>query len=357
MAKKLVFFIFLLFLINLFLFADDVSNVYQATVDAGPSSMIEECVSVITGRVYINDTDIIAEGKQPIPYSKFYTDVFWEPVDNSSYYNLQELEEGCNLGWGSEKHYVAVVVGSEQGRKIVIYEPNGMRLTYDFPEIKPPKNKVWQSNGKKHEKKEDFKNRKKETRYLNLIQDSFYQKCITCANANYKNITVVADGEHNLNVFFSNGIIRHYYRKEAKDTPYFLVWEILPGGNKQEYFADETGIKKIISKSPTGKTYSWLDVNIEVKNKKKHACNLNCYNDKKVSVVTNAGKRINYDYSLDKKTKRYFLNVKNSTYGNKHFTYCEETHRFLKDYILPAKRVLNINYEKKEASRKFAFGY
>ena len=65
-------FFFLILCFFSVLFAEDFETAYQATVDADSSAMVEGCVNVMTGQLYFNELDIVADGKQPIYYSKSY---------------------------------------------------------------------------------------------------------------------------------------------------------------------------------------------------------------------------------------------------------------------------------------------
>ncbi len=340
------------FLVDFYIFADNFETNFQATVEAEPSIILENCVNLMTGQLYINDVDIIAEGKEPIYYSKSYTSIFSEPSLDYLLNRWEEFDDVRDEGWGGDKHEMAFIGYDNErhkeevrrvNRRVEIYEPHGVMLSFEFPEVKAPKNKFWDSKKDKSEKKDDFEKRKAQTRDLKLIENkNFFQRAITNAKDNYKNTKAIAYGEHNLRVKSSTGVIRHYYRKDAAFDSYSLQWEILPNGNKLEYRKDHQ-LKEIKSKSPNGKTYAWVTINTNYHHK-----------DKTTTVCTNSLKTLKYEYKDEKvkeddeKVKKTFLRHKKTPYSDEYFEYNNKKFFLLKRCIYPKNRLFQIEYFKKK---------
>ena len=346
----------LFFFINSIIFANNFETAFQATVDADESIILEKCVNLITGQLYLNDVDIIAEGKEPIFYSKSYTSLF-------SHYSLDDLinrwgefEDARNIGWGSDKHLMAYIGFDNErhkeevkrvNRRIDIYEPNGIMQSYEFFEVKAPKNKSWQSKKKKKTKKEKFEAKKASTKTLKLIENqTSYQKNITNAKDNHKNTSVIAFGEHDLQVESSDNTIRRYYRKDAGFGPYTLQWEILPNGNKIEYILHGDELREIKSKSPSGRIFSWIRLN--------ESCN---DQGKKIHIRTSSGKNIEYGYRNEKKKKEKnnnsVLRYKKSHHLNETFQYHEDKNFLLKSCTYPKNRIFHIDYYTNKKEKNF----
>ncbi|NGX43861.1 MAG: putative deoxyribonuclease RhsA [Candidatus Anoxychlamydiales bacterium] len=360
LIEKMLRLFLIFFLVNFHIFANNFETNFQATVAAEPSVMLEGCVNLMTGQLYINDVDIIAEGKEPIYFSKSYSSMFSAYSLDDIIDRWSEIEDAVNGGWGGDKH-VMTNIGYDLERKkdnlirtnrrVDVYDPNGTMLSFEFPQVKPPKKKFWDSKEEKKEKKQEFEDEKAKTRPLKLIENQhFYQRAITNAKDNYKNTTAKAHGEHNLRVKSASGAIRHYYRKDAAFGPYSLEWEILPNGNKLEYIIKDKELEEIKSKSPSGKIYARLTLNKTFQK------------DKTIVVETNSKKTIKYEYKKEKikneggvKKRKTFLGHKTSPYGDEHFEYHKNKFFLLKTCIYPKNRLFQIeyydNYKKKEWKR------
>ena len=73
------------FLITFSIFASTTNQQYALT-HGEPASMIEGCVSTITGGLYLNQPDIVVRGREPIEFSKQYI-----------HKNYQNRQGGWNL--------------------------------------------------------------------------------------------------------------------------------------------------------------------------------------------------------------------------------------------------------------------
>ena len=214
--------LFLFFFINISLFANEFETAFQATVQAEPSMTIEG-VNLMTGQLYLNQADIKAEGKEPLYYMKTYTSLFSGYSLDDLFNRWAEIEDARHVGWGSDKHMMAYIANDTDrikddikrvNRRIDVYEPNGVMLTFEFPQIESPKYKFWEMPGTKKDKKENFEMEKAAVRKLKLIEtQNFYQGGITNARDNYKNTTATADGEHFLKIKSADGTIRQSVRR------------------------------------------------------------------------------------------------------------------------------------------------
>jgi RHS repeat-associated protein len=355
MIKKLIF----SFLFFSFLSSDSLDEYFNVTIDKNNLFTIENCLNLLTGQVYFEDVDIIAEGKEPIEYGKSYNSLFSHVSLHEYLSRTKECEESVNSGWGSDKHINAYIYrfdtetkkGVMKTRYVDIYEPNGGMLRYEFPIINHPS---WTIDSEKKAKKEQaFAMKKAETKELKFRKDkSSYQKIITSAFDNYDNTKVIAIGEHALKVYLANGTVRYYYRKDAGHEAYELQYEILPNGNIKEYKLKWEIDKEILTKSPTNKIYASLKKN--TKYTKKH----DKLRDQDVTIETNSNKKAYYKYHnkrTSEKNKRDFcLTQKQTPIKNQFYDYYVYEKLLLKDIKRPNDRVLNFSYEsnKKEKDIK-----
>lgn len=348
------YFFLLFFSISFCLFSENFESEYNCTVEAESSIMLENCVNLLTGLLYINDVDIIADGKEPIYYSKSYTSIFNKYTFKDLIYRWGQFEEARTAGWGGNKHVMAYLgkdSSKKAHRRLDLYEPNGVMLAYDFPEIKEPKVKLFESKKKKNKKYEQYDFDKRQLRYLTLINNNnFYQKAITSAKDNYKNISVLARGEKNLKIKFADGRIRHYHRKDEIADIYHLEWEVLPNGNLVQYTLKGPEIDNIKSFTPNFNLFSSINFSFYAKDH----CNF-------TEGVTNTNKKIIYKYRYDKipddhndKYQSYPLREKINPYVSEIFDYYDNKSFLLKSLNYPNKRCFGFDYyyEKKQKNFK-----
>ncbi|NGX56357.1 MAG: tRNA(Glu)-specific nuclease WapA [Candidatus Anoxychlamydiales bacterium] len=357
MIKKLIFFCVFINLI----FADDFDEYFNVTIDKNNFFTIENCLNLLTGQIYFNETDIIANAKEPIEYGKSYHSLFFYPSLGKFLTRGRECEESVNSGWGSDKHLMAYIYrfnkeekkGTKKIRYLDIYEPNGAMLRYDFPIIDHPKTNFWNSKTKKELEQRKFELKKEEIRELEFKKDkSSYQQTITGAKDNYKNTKVFAIGEHDLKVYLSDGCIRYYQREEAGDRAYALKYEILLNGNIKEYTLYGEYEKEIVTKSPRDKIYAKMSFDKKFDKKKDRLT------DEYLTVETHDQKKAFYHYH-NKKTsennkKKFCLYSKKSPFKNQKFEYYKYEKLLLKDIKNPNDRILNFTFEsnKKEKDIK-----
>ena len=335
MPRRLFLFIFSIS----FLFADDFQASFETTIASDQSALVENCVSAITGHLHFNPSDIIAKGKQSIYYPKSYVSL----LNNSPYQmdSFGSLEDYLFSGWGSLKHLITMISyennNPKKRRYLNIFEPNGIKLTYIFPVIKKEKNQT----------REDHEKNKQLTRQLELSGDQniVNSRQSSSGRTNLRNNTVYRQGEHDLEIHTAYGAIRHYHRKKAANGRYYLSWEKLPNGNILEYeLQNETKLKSIMSKSPTGKSYSWVRINysenIRKENKKKEVVT-------KISINTNNNKNIEYEFVKDNDTADNMSFLKAVRFNNEQHNveYHHKTQNFLlHKYFFPQQRSLEIDY-------------
>jgi RHS repeat-associated protein len=343
MIKKLIFSFFFLS----FLFSEDLNEYFNVTIDRNNLFNIENCLNLITGQIYLDDVDILAEGKEPIEYKKYYNSLLSSVSLHEALTRYYECEESFNNGWGSDKHINAYIYRYnvekqwkvEKYRYVDIYEPNGAMLRYELPIIKHPGTKI--SENKRKKAKEKFEKKKAETKELKFKKNkNAYQRTILSAFDNYDNTKVIALGEHDLKVNLANGAIRYYHREYGGDGAYNLVYEILPNGNIKEYkFKD---IQEIITKSPTGKIYAHLKGSVKYEKKSKH------YEDQYETYETNSNKKVFYEYQrkLDKKFSGNFSLIKKETpIKNQFYDYYDGYKPLLKNIKRLNDRVLNFVFK------------
>ena len=100
----LMFFIF--FITNLF--SSSFDN-YQATIESSPSAIVDGIVNIVTGSLHINDTDLMAIGKEPLTFGKRYLNItsFDDGEKDVIRSNNAEKEEYKLSGWSFLNHTIA----------------------------------------------------------------------------------------------------------------------------------------------------------------------------------------------------------------------------------------------------------
>ena len=102
----------LLFLIPILAFAEDSAKEF-ASLEGGPSSYIEDCVSAITGDFVFDQHDTVVKGAQPFPFLRRY---------------VSREVESFSCCWVPFPHLIGVHIG--QTKCFRVLEPNMLQIEY-----------------------------------------------------------------------------------------------------------------------------------------------------------------------------------------------------------------------------------
>ncbi len=218
-----------------------------AVTENEPSALVENCVSAITGDLFLAEEDALVQGYIPLRIPRFY---------------ISGDGKGKLACWSSLNHLTAIYKGGEHEHKITIQEPNGSTFTFHAPADEvynhfykkkhPPKFRIPSSNAIQG--------------LTNTSQGEI------SAHTNLKNASVRLEGEGKyLTVHCSDCTTRrykiHHHRKhfkavfkgeESKKIKYLLESETLPSGHKVVYHHDHNDrLDEIHTKNPSeSKTYA-----------------------------------------------------------------------------------------------------
>ncbi|MBI5345850.1 MAG: hypothetical protein HZB76_01725 [Chlamydiae bacterium] len=298
------------------------------------NALVDDCVNAITGDLYLKETDIVAEAKEPLMFNKTYLYIPEEEIKNAP--NTPDLGLFLNPGWSFYKHLQADIgyynYEKKTGRRLYIFDSNGTGYIYDFEE--------------KHKKKkylsEQLALRKECPDRLNM------GRIITNAQSNQKNFSVERTTDRDLKVITPEKITRNYHRDKGANAPFFLKSEELLNGNTIYYSYDkEKRLSRIESKSKTGRVYGSFDITYfkgsNPKPGKKDSKN-NREDNGWVYVKTHTGKQIDYHFKKRKPNTQHndvwVLNDVEQTGFKQHLDYhqAKEIHFPLKEYDLQNDR-------------------
>lgn len=247
----------LFFLVTHSLFADPKDPYSLAVTEGEPASLVEDCVSAITGDLYLTDVDALIQGYVPLRLPRQY---------------LSGDGKGALAGWSFINHLDAIYKGEETEHKITIQEPNGSMFIF--------KCSAEEVYGHFHKKKHSPKFRPPaahETPGLtNTAQGDI------SGRTNLKNAYIrLEDGGKYLTVYCSDQTTRRYKvhhrhkhfkdvfkKEESKKIKYLLESETLPSGHKIIYNCDrEDRLDSIRTTSPgSNKTYALATFHYHHKN-------------------------------------------------------------------------------------------
>ena len=207
-------------------FGSNFENQHVAASRGGPSSLVDNCVSVITGDYYVHQNDYVTAGYLPIQIPRIYL---------SSSIN----QDG---GWGIK----ACVRARRIGDIIYINEPDGTPFRY-----------AWNSEKKGYD-----------------LHYSSYSQALTnicqgqiSARNDPRNHLITYEGKHFV-LHGADGSKRRYretkferdHGKRVSKYYYALDWEQVPNGNASYFTWDKHALVKIEQKDPTGAiTYSSVE--------------------------------------------------------------------------------------------------
>src|SRR3989304_10504979 len=359
MLKKIIFFLFSF----AFLLAEDSDTQSLATIESDPSAVVE-CVNVMTGQIYINDTDIISPGKEPIYFGKNYLNITDKKTnfDEIVLMSTTEIRRYGHGGWEHFDHLLAFVDYNDRldkrHRRLDVYEATGACLSYKFEKIEKENAAIFEKKSKKEKKQKACEEKKNKSEILELHKryGSFVNtsRGMISARSNYINNVVVKLNEHELKVYCVDGTIRKYFRKDAADKPYYLIDEILPNGNKIRYsYKDFKSLKKIESLDPKDRVYSSLEFDYEEKKSSKKKI----VKEYKYLLKTHNGKKIEYKYKIkdsDHDTSFYVLDSVNSYRLNENISYLPHFTFYLNEITHPNHRKYKIDYH---ISDKHSYNY
>ncbi|EKE02807.1 MAG: hypothetical protein ACD_20C00329G0001, partial [uncultured bacterium] len=312
------------------------------------STMVDDLVNITTGHLYLNKTDAIALGKEPLAFTRKYINVtdFFEDFENGLITpNEIELEEQKLSGWSYLKHTKAYVahdgaVGAE--KRLDVYDSNGSVVRFDFT----LSNKKLKNFSTPLKRRPGF---------------SGFSQCgntINSAENNYRNVKVILNTDKDITVYLANGVIRKYHRDDGGNNNFVLLEELLKNGNKISYeYANHLYTTKISTLSCNNKILSSIKIDY------KHAdwIRKNKNNDKNdkydFSITTNNGRTVNYSFNkyqilLDHKGKRdsnylFYINEVQTDLNKEKINYnlnYKNTNPLLNEYILPDGRFFKVNY-------------
>ncbi|MBS0620996.1 MAG: RHS repeat protein [Verrucomicrobia bacterium] len=222
-----------------------------AVTEGDPASLIEGCVSAITGDLYFAQDDVVVEGYVPLRLPRYYVS-----------------GDGKEEGWSFFNHLEATYRGGDVQHSITIYDTNGSSFIFDTPA-----EEVFSKYRKQHKKrkpsKHQIKFRPQAGQLLGVTNTSHRS---IGGHTNLKNARLYLEVNAETLVFqCCDQTIRsykvHHKKKHFKDIfkdeeckrlKFLLESELLPTGNKVVYNYDhEDRLTSIRTTSPNGaKTYA-----------------------------------------------------------------------------------------------------
>lgn len=244
MLKKLLFFFFSCSV----LFADD-DPYLMSDFGGEPSGMVEGCVNVITGDYVVRRDDLVVKGHEPIRM----------PIN----YSPREIRKKYKVygGWNFAEKFLTIEL--DYTDTVSVYEKSGIRVDYfyNYYAVKKglplPLKKI--PGGWANTALGDISARNNP---LNNI--------VRSKKKDPREIIVEAP----------DGSIRYYRTKESRKRveadwttrgqpiEFLLRSEVLPNGNIIQYEWEKLAgkrwrVKKIVSKSPSGKIYGWVRISYD----------------------------------------------------------------------------------------------
>jgi YD repeat-containing protein len=211
------------------LFADPKDPYSLAVTEGEPATLVEGCVSAITGDLYLTEEDALIQGYVPLRLPRQY---------------LSGDGKGTLASWSFTNHLKATYKGGETEHKITVQEPNGSTFIF-----KCPAEEVYNHfQKKKHPPKFRPPSAHETPGLTNTAQGEI------SGHSNLKNACVrLEDKGKYLTVHCSDQTTRrykvHHSRKHFKDVfkrdeskkkiKYLLESETLPSGHKVIYNYDK----------------------------------------------------------------------------------------------------------------------
>lgn len=321
--------LFSFFFAALPLFADPKDPYSLAVTEGEPAALVEECVSVITGDLYLKQADALVQAQVPLRLPRHY---------------LSGNGKGTLAGWSFINHLSATYKGGETEHKVTIHEPNGSEFLF-----KCPTEEVFNHfRKKKHTPKFRPPDAQEVPGLTNTAQGDI------SGHSNLKNACVRLEEEGKyLAVYCSDQTIRRYkvhHRhkhfkevfkgEDSKRIHYLLESEALPSGHQIIYKYDhEDRLESVRTANPAGnKTYASATFHYH----HKHADN-----SPDVDVSLSDGRTLRYRY--EEKGDDVFLlkSVTSPESPEESIAYHARDHRagnLVQRISLPGARYYDIDY-------------
>ena len=229
---------FLLLMIWIGVFASEKECL--AITHGEPSSIINGCVSAITGDYFINEEDIYVKGQEPISIPKVY---------------FSRFRQATFGGWSHFKHLQITHTKDTQAFSIV--DPTGAKLTYYIENLKKANKRL--AKGK--------------SVWLKLSEGDYQFALTNCSNetvsarTNLYNQRVELTHDKNwVNIYGADGSLRCYglgkFSKKTDQLVYLLKEEQRPNGARVFYTYGKHGeLLKVATYSPDKSIcYAWLNI-------------------------------------------------------------------------------------------------
>lgn len=296
-----------------------------AATEGELSSIVEGCVSAITGDFVVSEDDIVVRGIEPIPIGRSY-------VSGNGI--------GDIAGWHVNRQLT--ITRPIYTAFLDLNESNGTTLLYKYPEKDFKRLYLSGLKEKKFNKLEGWVQ-------LELCRKTDAYGLTNCAKDeisgkyNLKNNVVqLRENERDIHVRCPDGGERHYNRYKKDIFSYYrLEWEKLPNGHvvHYTYHKDTSRIERIWTTNESGnKTYAWAN----------YTYRLEKY-DTNTEIRTSDGKQIHYRYRQGKVNYAAYLldYINSSSSPHEKVHYCGETqHRgfLVTGRAFPDGRQVSVDY-------------
>ncbi len=270
-------FLFFLFAI-LPLLADPKDSFSLAVTEGEPDAFVDDCVSAITGDLYLKETDALIQACVPLRMPRQY---------------LSGDGKGTLAGWSFINHLSVTYKGGEKEHKITIQEPNGSTFVFKCsaeevighfrkkkhpPKFRPPS--AGETPGLTNTSQENISGHSNLKNASVRLEDSGRYLLVYCSDQTTRSYKVHHHHKHFKDVF---------KREESRKLKYLLETETLPSGHKIAYDYDhEDRLKTVSTTNPNGKkTYASASFYYHHKDKDKIP---------NVDVILSDGRSLHYRY-------------------------------------------------------------
>ncbi|MCP5492501.1 MAG: RHS repeat protein [Chlamydiales bacterium] len=325
--------IFVMLMLAFSLLAErDVSHL--AVTEAMPETLIDGCVSVITGSFFYQYPTITVKGAEPIHIPLSY---------------ISGLGQERSGGWTQFAHLLAI----QEGRNIYAKEPNGTELHY------------WRAHS--------LNGRKRPFRF-NLGESSKKQALTNCARGTISarhdlanQYVMLEPDQKAFRLYCSDGTVR-YYKWRGRTAPFedvfLLYWEQKPNGHKIHYdwhvdyhsnifqtkYKFHSELREIKTTNADGsKTFAWAKYRYTCDPQKRPNFELTTSDGQSYTVSHDRLKHYFYPLyeSLGKKDIHFVRYLEGWNLPRVAFTYgCNQkrTDPLLSTITMPDKRIQHIHY-------------
>lgn len=319
----------LFFLFALLQLWADPKDPYSLAVREGePATLVEGCVSAITGDLYLAETDAVVQGYIPLRLPRQY---------------LSGDGKGPLVNWSFINHLEAIYRGGETEHKVTIQEPNGATFAfkcgaeevYDHfyrkkhtPRFKPPS--AQETPGLTNTSQGTISGHSNlKNAYLRLEDEGKYITAY-CSDQTTRRYKVHHERKHFKDVFKS---------EESRKIKYLLESETLPSGHKVLYKYDDGD--RLISLRTTSPDTHTTYASATFRYHHKHADKI-----PHVDIELSDGRKLSYRY--EEKDKNFLLrSVVSPQEPEKSILYhAHDKHRgnLVSRIALPELRYFDIDY-------------